>query len=117
MSSAVENNNNEHQWVGITEEFLYENFINNEPIDQTIDKRIDLDKLDKKKTEFDCAYYKKKFPYFDDDICNILEKCSMEENNKRVPRKKKMKNKPKQIKKQTNQGLKFSVHKKTVEFD
>jgi hypothetical protein len=39
-----------------------------------------MSKLDFKPTVYDSDYYKNKFPYFDDAICDILEKCSLEKD-------------------------------------
>ena len=111
MTNAGEDKN-ERQWVEINEEFLWNNFINNEDMEkQTIDKRVDLEKVNFKLTEFDCQYYKKKFPYFDDSICEILEQCSIENS------KDKDKQENEKTKKRKNTGLKIEMKKTIINFD
>lgn len=64
-------------WNKISDEYLFENFINDDPSTPQ-NMFIDMDKVDFRPTALDKHYYKKKFPLFDDAICEILEKCSIE---------------------------------------
>tara|TARA_R110002153_G_scaffold63508_1_gene170358 strand:- start:164 stop:466 length:303 start_codon:yes stop_codon:yes gene_type:complete len=71
----------ETQYIPISNEYLIENFINDGP-NTAQNLFIDMDKVDFRSTPFDKHYYKKKFPLFDDSICEILEKCSIGKQQK-----------------------------------
>lgn len=107
-------------WKEINEDFLYENFINDpEPIPKhnknEKDFEVEPDKIYFSKTPFDKYYYKEKFPLFDDEICEILEKCSIEkiEKTKTKPKTKPKKNKNKN----SQQSFKIKNEKIYVTFD
>lgn len=79
-----------NHWKTINEDFLYENFINDpEPIPKhnknEKDFEVEPEKIHFTSTPFDRYYYKQKFPLFDDEICEILERCSIEKNKKPKP--------------------------------
>lgn len=70
----------ESQYRPITESFLLEHFIN-EPPPEKEEKhliKIDAEKVHFQKTPFDRYWYKNKYPLLEDEVCEILEKCSIE---------------------------------------
>lgn len=76
-----------NNWKPVSEDFLYENFIN-DPVMTVEEKKlieIDPSKIYFCKTPFDRYYYKQKYPLFDDELCIILEKCSIEKSNSSLP--------------------------------
>ena len=73
----------EVNWTEITDEYLVENFINADP-NTPQNLFLDMDKVDFRPTAFDKHYYKKRFPLFDDSICEILEKCSIDKQNNKT---------------------------------
>lgn len=82
--SAIEDKLEFNNWQAISENFLYENFINDPEPEKKHknDKEFEVepDKIHFTSTPFDRYYYKQKFPLFDDEICEILERCSIEKN-------------------------------------
>ena len=82
--SAIEDKIEFNNWKPISENFLYENFINDpEPEKKPKNDKefeVEPDKIHFTYTPFDRYYYKQKFPRFDDEICEILERCSIEKN-------------------------------------
>ena len=83
----------ESQAFEITEDFLFENFIQpftkEEPAEagtelQALDQSVDLEKLDFSETAYDKYYYKNKYPNFDMGVCEILEKCSIDKQRQQA---------------------------------
>lgn len=72
-------------WKPVSEDFLYENFINDPVLTVEEKKMIEIDpsKIYFSETPFDRYYYKQKFPCFDDEVCEILERCSIEKMKKK----------------------------------
>lgn len=83
-------------WHTVSEEFLYEKFINDEPTknEKTNAVEIDPEKIHFVETPFDRYYYKQKFPAFDDELCEILEKCSIDKQKKNQKKKNQKLKKP-----------------------
>lgn len=67
-------------WKPVSEDFLYENFINNPVLTVEEKKLVEIDpsKIYFSETPFDRYYFKQKYPLFDDEVCQILERCSIE---------------------------------------
>jgi hypothetical protein len=101
----------EPRWIHVTEDYLLDNFINADTEEQTIDKRVDMCKLDFKPTVYDFNYYKHKFPYFDDGVCSILEKCSIKKTQKTTTPQDKKTNRTK------TKGLKIENKRTLINFD
>ena len=74
-----------NHWKPVSEDFLYENFVNDPVLTKEEKKLIEIDpqKIHFVETPFDRYYYKEKFPLFDDEVCEILEKCSIEKIKKK----------------------------------
>ena len=72
-------------WKPVSEGFLYEYFVNDPVLTKEEKKLIEIDpqKVHFVETPFDRYYYKEKFPLFDDEVCQILEKCSIEKIKKK----------------------------------
>ena len=118
MTDAGEENNTPITFE-ITEDYLFDNFIqpfSNKALqdEQVFDPSIDPSKLDfSSETVFDSHYYKNKFPLLDDDVCDILERCSADKTQK-------IKNieicESNKLEKEMRKGLHIENKKTTVEF-
>ena len=103
----------------LTEDFLFNNFIH--PFTKQSLKEdeepqniaIDPSKLDFCETIYDRHYYKEKFPLLDDEVCEILEKCSIDKAKKHE--KSNIADDPKTKEKQS--GVHFEKKNITIEFN
>ena len=68
----------------IDEDYLYANFIQpfKKQDEPDMHPPIDPSMLEFSETVFDKHYYKQKFPLLDDEVCGILEKCSIAKDKK-----------------------------------
>jgi hypothetical protein len=61
---------------------LDDDFIDTFTYNEEATVAIDMDKLDFRETTKDYAFFKKKFPLFDDDIINLFVELSIQEEKK-----------------------------------
>lgn len=83
-----------NHWKPVSEDFLYEKFVNDDtPTKPERDiMQVDPSKVHFVSTPYDRYYYKNKFN-FDEELCVILEKCSIEKM--KVAKKRQKATKPK----------------------
>ena len=68
------------QYRPIDEDFLHANILpdNEKELKEANQFIVDPEKLHFVPTGFDRYYYKKKYPLLEDEVCEILERCSIE---------------------------------------
>jgi hypothetical protein len=119
MTDAGEENNTPITFE-ITEDYLFNNFI--QPFskqavqdEQVFDPSIDPSKLDfSAETVYDSHYYKDKFPLLDDEVCDILERCSVDKNQQM---KMIVDTESNKLEKEMRKGVHIERKKTTVEFN
>lgn len=108
-------------WKPVSEDFLYENFINDPVLTVEEKKMVEIDpsKIYFSETPFDRYYYKQKFPCFDDEICQILERCSIEKmkKNNNLPKIKEETDDENDKKPSKKSAVEFKKENFIVEFD
>ena len=70
-------------WMPISEDYLYDHFGSEErrlAVDKDIFE-VDPSKVHFIDTPYDRYFYKAKFPKLDDNVCELLERCSLNKTN------------------------------------
>ena len=104
----------EHQPIpfAIDEDFLFTHFIQpfSKQDEPEVHPSIDPSGVEFSETVYDKHYYKDKFPLLEDEVCDILEKCSIDKVKKHRSAE------AKQTKEQ-KKGVQFQKKKMLVEFN